>query len=375
MVKQKKLAIFLPNMGGGGAERVALNLANSWITMGFDVDLVLLKAEGPLLDMLPPDIRVVDLQTSSLLNLVIKLANYLRRHQPDALLACMWPLTVIAVISRFIGHKKCRLVLAEHTTWSTAPLYKRKIPRLIIRLTMRLLFPRADHVLAVSKGATDDLEKIAMLPPGIISTMYNPVVGLAKPSVDTPTTPRGWCQGNHRRILAVGNLKGIKDFGTLLQAFEQLTRQGVNAHLLILGEGECRGALESQAVDLGISSRVHMFGFVADTSPYYRHAELFVLSSKGEGLPNVIIEALASGTPVVSTDCPSGPREILENGRYGRLVPVGNVEALSEAMLESLNSEHDTQILEKRAQDFTIDKISRSYLDLMLPGWEFKGIV
>lgn len=370
MTKKPKIAILITNLHGGGAERVTLNLANSWVALGFDVDLLLLQAEGQLMKLLSPRIRVIDLQVNRLISLPGRLISYLRESVPTAFLACMWPLSVIAVVSRLLSRSRCRLILAEHTTWSAAQLYQRKLPRLVIRASMRLLFPFADHVLTVSRGAAKDLESVAMLPQGSIKVMYNPVVNSTQDVPPAPDSPSSWCHGHHRRILAVGTLKSIKDFATLLDAFARLIEHGEDARLLILGEGECRPSLQDQAVKLGISSNLDMPGFVIDPTPYYHHADLYVLSSRGEGLPTVIIEALASGTPVVSTDCPSGPREILENGKYGRLVPVGDSQALADAMLDSLQSTHDCKALENRAQDFSIEKISRKYLELMIPGWD-----
>jgi glycosyltransferase involved in cell wall biosynthesis len=167
--------------------------------------------------------------------------------------------------------------------------------------------------------------------------------------------------------LAVGTLKVIKDYNTLLHAFA-LLRQRVDARLLVLGEGECRPALEAQISQLGIETSVFMPGFVKDLSPYYQHADLHVLSSTGEGLPTVLIEALEAGTPVVSTDCQSGPREILSDGKFGRLVPVGEAVALAAAMSESLAATHDTTALKARAQDFSIDKAVDQYKELLFPG-------
>ena len=177
----------------------------------------------------------------------------------------------------------------------------------------------------------------------------------AKPPVSAPLTPTGWWTGPHRKVLAVGTLKTIKDYATLLNAFARL-RQRVDARLLILGEGECRVDLETQARQLGIASGVFMPGFVKDPSPYYQQADLHVLSSTGEGLGNVIVEALAAGTPVVSTDCLSGPREILSDGQFGRLVPVGDTVALARAMDDSLATLPDPAVLKARAQYFSIEK-------------------
>jgi glycosyltransferase involved in cell wall biosynthesis len=258
-----------------------------------------------------------------------------------------------------------RLVVAEHTTWSRDELLQRFTVGWQIRTSMHRFFPNADGIVVVSQGAADDLARFSGVDRSSISVIYNPVVGDAErqPSFP-PNEPQGWCVGNYRRVLAVGTLKAIKDFATLLNAFAFL-RQRVDARLLILGEGECRAALTTQAQELGIADSVFMPGFVKNLLPYYQHADLHVLSSTGEGFGNVIVEALAAGTPVVSTDCPSGPREILAGGRFGRLVPVGNAQALATAMRESLASEHDGAALIARAQDFCIDSAVDQYEKLL----------
>jgi glycosyltransferase involved in cell wall biosynthesis len=365
-LKNKNISLLLPDLRGGGAERVAVNLANSFVQRGYSVDMVLLSTTGEFLTDLRPEIRVVDFQVKRLRGALLPLARYLRQAQPGALLACMWPLTVIAVWARILARVGTRIIVAEHTTWSKSELLKRPNVGWQVRTSMHYTFPRADGIVAVSQGAADDLARFAHIKCDDITVIYNPIVGEAKPPIGEPQAPEDWWTGPHRRVLAVGTLKAIKDYATLLTAFAQL-RQRVNARLLILGEGECRAALEVQARQLGIEDGVYMPGFVKDPSPYYQHADLHVLSSTGEGLPTVIIEALAAGTPVVSTDCPSGPREILGDGQFGHLVPVGDAAVLAAAMAESLSATHDRAALKARAQDFSIDKATDRYLELLLP--------
>jgi glycosyltransferase involved in cell wall biosynthesis len=231
---------------------------------------------------------------------------------------------------------------------------------------MRGAFGHADGIVAVSQGAADDLAQFANLDRKSITVIYNPVVDDTELCRGEQLSPDQWWTGAHHRVLAVGTLKAIKDYNTLLLAFAKL-RKRVNARLLILGEGKCRSSLEAMVSQLELIGEVFMPGFVKDPSPYYLHADLHVLSSVGEGLPTVIIEALAAGTPVVSTDCPSGPREILSDGRFGHLVPVGDAAALAVAMAESLAATHDTAALKARAQDFSIDKAVNRYEELLFP--------
>ena len=366
MRKKQLLAILLPDLRGGGAERVAVNIANSFVDRGYAVDMVLLSATGEFLADLRPEIRVVDLQIKRLRWVLLPLMRYLREARPVAVLSCMWPLTIATVLARALSRVPSRLVVAEHTTWSRSELLKRWTVDWQVRTSMHYIFPHADAIVTVSQGAADDLAHFAKLDRNAITVIYNPVVGDEKPSANTPLIPTDWWTGSHRKLLAVGTLKPIKDYSTLLIALAQL-RQRIDVRLLILGEGECRPDLETQARQLGIASSVFMPGFVKDLSPYYQHADLHILSSTGEGLPTVLIEAIAVGTPVVSTDCPSGPREILCDGQFGHLVPVGDANALAAAMAESLATTHDRGALKARAQDFSIDKAVDQYEKLLFP--------
>jgi glycosyltransferase involved in cell wall biosynthesis len=360
----KTTAIFLPDLRGGGAERVAVNLANELVARGHAVDMVLLSATGEFLSALRPEVKVVDLKVGRVRWALGPLVRYLRSRRPSAMLACMWPLTILAPLARMIAKVPARLIVAEHTTWSRSELLKRPTLGWQIRASMHLFFQRVNAIVTVSEGAADDLARFAHLNRKTITVIYNPVVGDEKSLSTEPLEPGDWWSGTHKRLLAVGTLTRVKDYTTLLNALA-LLRQKVDARLLILGEGECRDSLRAHVKQLGVEASVFMHGFVSDPSPYYSRTDLHVLSSTSEGLPTVIIEALAAGAPVVSTDCPSGPREILSDGRFGRLVPVGDVAALATAMQASLSETPDRVALKLRSQDFSIDKAVDQYERLL----------
>ena len=365
-----KVALFLPDFRGGGAERVCVNLANAFAARGLNVDAVVMRHQGELLPLLDPRITLVDLGAPRPRHVLPPLMRYLRAARPDAVLANIWPLTILAALARMLSGVRCRLVVVEHNTWSFSKLARRWRTRMMIKGSMRCLLPRADAVVGVSQGVAADLEQFAGLSEGSVRTIYNPAVrGHGGESAMLLENGTAWAAaGPHKRVLAVGTLKAQKDFPTMLRAFSSLCRR-VDARLLILGEGEERARLQQLIDALGLQDGVDMPGFVPDTTPYYAHADLFVLSSDHEGFGNVIVEALEQGVPVVSTDCPSGPREILEGGKYGTLVPVGDVDALATAMQASLQSTDDRAALKARAQDFSVDRIADEYLDLLLPGW------
>ncbi len=361
--------ILLPDLRGGGAERVCLNLANEFAMRGLQVRMVLMRVEGDLLPLLDPRVQVVDLGATRVRNVLWPLVRHLRHAPPAALLVNMWPLTFLAVLARKLSGANCRVVAVEHIAWSKTPLVRRRRTALALKASMKWMAPRVDALLAVSRGAAEDLESFAGLPVGAVGVQFNPVVATTPPAVlPEPALDAVWLHRDHRRVIAVGSFKAEKDFPTLLRAFARL-REQVKARLLILGEGDERHGLEALVKELGLEHAVELPGFVLDPAPYYARADLYAMSSALEGLPTVLIEALDHGVPVVSTDCPSGPREILQDGKHGTLVPVGDVDALARAMLDALQSTHDHAALQGRARDFAVDKIADEYLDHLLPGW------
>lgn len=364
--KPPRVAILLPDLRGGGAERVNINLANAFVARGLSVDMVLMRAIGDMLPQLDARVRVFDLGVDRVRHLFFPLVRFIRSEQPSCMLACMWPLTIIAVLARAYTLGKFRLVLAEHTTWSVARIAQRPRTRLMIKLTMRLMYGHADAIVAVSKGSASDLERMARMKPRSVTTIYNPIIDPNKAAPGLPTSPEAWVTGPHKRVLAAGTLTEVKDYPTLMRAFS-LVRESMDAKLLILGEGAQRTQIESLIAELGLVDKVFMPGFVLNPRSYFAHADLHVLSSIGEGLPSVIVEALDQGTPVVSTDCPSGPREILDRGRYGTLVAVADPRALAEAIIGSLLASHDTEALKARAKEFSIEPAVDQYLALLLP--------
>ncbi len=364
-MSNSRIAIVITNLCGGGAERVVVNLANDFIKRGYAVDMVLLSVTGSMLKNLLPAVRVIDLHVERMRGLLFPLIRYLRDHSPEALLANMWPITPIALLACKIAMVDTRLVVVEHTTWSRAEICRSQFKRWLVATSMHFTFPFVDGIVTVSRGAAEDLAKFANLNHSDITVIYNPIVGnLSLSEAGKLQRIVGWTSSEFK-LLAVGKLKAIKDFATLLEAFS-LIPPDYDSKLLILGEGDCRAGLQLQAQQLGIQDRLFMPGFIADPTPFYKQADLFVMTSIAEGFGNVLVEALAVGLPVVSTDCPSGPREILSEGKFGRLVPVGNSKALALAIEQSLIATHNRSALMARAQDFSIDKAAEKYIALLL---------
>jgi glycosyltransferase involved in cell wall biosynthesis len=361
-----RVSLVLPNLAGGGAERVTLTLASEFLARGMAVDLVLMKNEGELLDQVPPGARVVDLKTPRTRQVLLAFAQYLSAERPDAVIANMWSLTIACIAARILARSDARLMVCDHVTLTNAYRSWGVGTAFFMRTSIAGVYPFADVRVAVSSGVADDLAALSAIPRGRFDVIHNPIT-VRPPAAGEDATVnsawQGWCG---KRIISVGTFKTQKNQALLLKAFARAS-ETVDARLMILGEGSLRGDLEALAARLGVAERILMPGFFPDPAPFYRAADLFVLSSDYEGFGNVIVEALACGCPVVSTDCPSGPAEILENGRFGRLTPVGDAEALAAAMSESLAADHDRELLQRRAEDFSPERAADKYLALLFP--------
>jgi glycosyltransferase involved in cell wall biosynthesis len=338
VTSSRPVAFFLPSLNGGGAERVIINLAQGMTERGLQVDLVLAAAEGPFLDQLPPSVRLVDLHAPRVLRSLGPLAGYLRREQPRVLISSMNYANLIALWAARLAQRGTPVVVTVHTTLSQSRPQQARLSAALGRYLLRTFYPWASSVVAVSRGAADDLARASGLPRALVDVVYNPVITPAGLAAAKQVPDHPWfAPGQPPVILGVGRLTQQKDFPTLIRAFAEVRRRRA-ARLMILGEGEDRPGLTALAVELGVADDVALPGFRDNAMAYMSRSRLFVLSSAWEGLPTVLIEALAAGTRVVSTDCPSGPREILQDGRLGALVPVGDAAALAEAMLDALEN-------------------------------------
>lgn len=361
------VVIFLPNLDGGGAERVMVTLVNAISSRGFAVDLVLATATGPLLKHVSPAVRIVDLNSVRLATALVPLVAYLRRRRPSALLVAITHASVVALIARVFARVQVRLVVSERSTISKDFQHASgRVARLTYRLVPRL-YSLADGICTVSQAASADLVRFAGLPRDRVQTIYNPFDLSRIEKLAAEGTPHPWLDfGQPPVILAMGRLTKQKDFATLLSAFVCL-RKTHYARLLILGEGELRPSLLLQTQKYGLTrDDVQLPGFVDNPFPWLARSSLFVLSSLWEGLPGALIEALACGVPVVSTDCPSGPNEILQGGRWGRLVPVADASALADAMMATLDTP-PAQLPDgrQRAADFELDRAVDAYLTIL----------
>ena len=342
-------------------------LANDWVAHGFIVEFIVLRKEGELIPLLAPEIKITDLGVDRIRDAIIPLAVHFRRSDINVILVAMWPLTCVAVIANLIAFVKSRIYLIDHTQLSYFCKTQLNIPTYILKLSMRFTYPFANGVIAVSQGVKKDMCMLSALKDEYIKVIYNPASkGIIKNPDISKFCSELWGRDTCYKILSVGSLIPIKNHELLIRSFAQL-QSSFNLKLVILGEGYLRGDLEVLINDLGLTDKIILPGFVINPYPWYLSADLFVLSSNSEGLPTVLIEALECGLPIVSTNCPSGPDEILEKGRYGKLVPVGDEYAMTQAITQSLIESHDHESLKNRAKDFSLQNISDQYLSYMFP--------
>lgn len=358
------ISILLPDLSGGGAERVNVDLAHEFTRAGHEVEFVLMRARGELLEEARADFLVADLDTPRARAVPLALARYLRQRRPDALLAAMWPLTVIAPFALRLSGHRCKVLVSEHGIISAQYRDWGKVHRLMLRFSMNLSYRNVNCRIGVSAGVAADMAALSGMPKEAFEVIHNPIPPRPEPEQAALDVAENlWSGPLGARILTVGTMKAVKNHSLLLRAFARLDQP--DARLMFVGDGTGRDALLSLARELGLADRVILAGFHRDPTPFYKTADLFVLSSNYEGFGNVIVEAMACGTPVVSTNCPSGPAEILENGRFGHLVPVGDADALSKAMGAALDEPVDRDVLKGRAADFSPEIAARKYLDLL----------
>ena len=415
---REHIALFLPNLDGGGAEKVMLILATALVQRGYRVDLVLSQLSGPYLDHVPTGVHVVGLKARSeclgrfqalvadytalgslllpvllaykthrIIRYLPDFVRYLRRAQPTIVLAALTPANLVTIWAQRLADIPVRVIISEHNTLSQMIAEKASFWRWrFLPPLLKQVFARADAIIAVSNGAADDLARSTGLPRERVTTIYNPVVTPQLfDQARAPLNHPWFAAGAAPVLLGVGRLAKQKDFELLLRAFSRVLKTRA-ARLMILGEGPERKRLESLAQQLGIAAKVALPGFVDNPFAYMARAKGFVLSSRYEGFGNVLVEALACGCPVVSTDCPSGPAEIMGHVGHGQtgqksgwndfssgiLVPAGDEVALADAMLAVLAAPCDSvdtaarERRQSRAAQFSVEHAVDRYLEVLL---------
>jgi glycosyltransferase involved in cell wall biosynthesis len=360
-----RLALYGFHRGDNGIGRVICNLANGIVAHGVAVDLLVGHADSADLALLDGAVRVVTLGAHQGRCAVARLADYLQGERPAALLANREWANRQALAARRRAGVPVRLAFRVGSPPS-AGLARRHWPsRLWHRARLRHTYRQADRVIAISAGVAADMLSLTGLPAERVVTLKNPSIPVDLDPLAAAPAPHPWLeQRDMPVVLAAGRLVEVKDFATLLRAFAALRRQRP-ARLAILGEGPQRDALTALATRLGVADDFALPGFVTNPAAWMARAALFVVSSRYEGGPNVLIEALACGTPAVSTDCPHGPREILDHGRWGRLVPVGDAPALAAAMAATLDAPLPADTLRAAMTPYRVGTAARAYLSAL----------
>lgn len=332
------VAFFLPSLGGGGMERNMARLAGALATRGHEVHLVVGDPQGPVRQEVHAAVRVVGLGSVRMVHAIRPLAQYLLRERPAVLVSGLEHVNIAAMTARWWSGARVPLVLTLRSTLSAQSLEARDWRvRWALPPITRLLYPRADRLIALSHASARDAERWLRLAPGAVTVIGSPVVSeRLLSSAAGPVVHPAFADGQPPVILAVGRLSPEKGHGMLLAAVSRLVASGKRVQLVVLGDGPLRGALEDEASRLGLAGAVTFAGYQANPLPWMARADVIVLASRYEGLPTVLIEALACGARVVATDAPGGTREILGDGRWGSLVPVDDAAAMAVALAGAL---------------------------------------
>ena len=365
------LALFLPDLHGGGAERMMLTIARGLFEKGRRVHLILATARGAYLNEVPEGLNVIDLGARGVLASFPRLVRTLRELNPTAVLGTLPYANLVLLWAARAANPQIRVYLREASTPSgVLREYKDPRTRAVMELA-KVFFRRANGVVAVSGGVANDVHAYLNVPTEKIHLIYNPVVTPQLAQLAREPVEHRFFRTPGPTIVSAGRLGAEKDFPTLIRAFHRLRAlrpEFAEAKLLILGEGGERARLERLAAQLGLGDSIDLPGFVPNPLPYMAGASVYALSSAREGLPGSLIQAMACGTPVVSTDCPSGPSEVLDQGRYGPLVSVGDQEALASAIARALRSPLPPDRLIERAQHYSFERSINQYDSLLLGG-------
>lgn len=344
----------------GGTERVTYALMAEQLRRG-QADLLYVEG-GPSPPPLPSGSKAIKLDGDRMIQTIRPLARYLTQARPDALIVASWPLTVYAVLAKYMARSPVRLILSEHNALSVQYGGSNPLAWLGLRASIAVAYRLADARVAVSRGVAEDLSRLGRMPMSRIEVIDNPVewIAGAAATTDRGIVPAAWRDFRGARILTVGHLKPQKNHVLLVRAFARLARDR-EAALMIIGAGPEDQKIMQAAREEGVADRVFLAGAVANPAPYYASADLFALSSDHEGFGLVLVEAMQFGLPVVSTDCLAGPSDILADGRYGALTPVGDAAAFATAMAAQLDDPGDRDARIARAKEYLPERAASRY--------------
>lgn len=366
----KRICFFLANLYGGGAERVMLHVAGLIAKQGYSVDLVVAFLDGPYQKEVSPLINVIDLQCPNTTRSVFKLSAYIREHKPIAVVSTLILCNILTVLANILSGFKTKTLLREASIYKGTQDATSPTSHKIYMALSKLLYPLSNHIIAVSTSVYDDIQARIPFVKKKTSIIYNPINQATYVELSQRPLDHQWINNEeHNTIVAVGRLDYQKGFDVLIEAFHTL-QKNVSAKLVLLGEGvgQDRQTLETLVSSYGLDSHIDMPGFVDNPFNYMANADLIVQSSRWEGLPNVLIQALAVDTAVVATDCPGGGSEILNYGEFGTLVDVDDPASLAQAMQSAIENpkQRNAEELAKHLTKFDDETIASQYLELII---------
>ncbi len=380
-----KVLFIVPNLVAGGAERQIIYLMRGLLERGITPSLFMLDPVGVFLDEIPDGVKVYlpkshrpsdpsmnqVIHHRNPLKIIREIIRVVRKENPDVLYSRHWPTKIPTAFAGWLLGKKVVLSEANSLTYEMAYRDTRRRSFYLKNIACRL----ADVVVTVSKGVADGLDQLFKLN-SKVRVIYNglDLEAIEKKSQEEISHP--WFNQAQPIVVAVGRLVNQKGFAHLLDAVK-LVNSKTPLRLIMMGDGKLKEELIKQAEELGIKDKVDFLGVKKNPFAYMARCDLFVLSSLYEGMPNVLIEAMALGLPVISTNCPYGPSEIIEDGKNGILIPIGNPQAISEAILRVLGDKQlrDNLRIEakRRAKDFSLENMVSEYTELFLslyPGYK-----
>lgn len=358
-----RIAFYIPLLTIGGAENVIINLANELALRGHNVDLLVLDDNGPYRSRVSTQVHIVRMCKRRSISALPDIVRYFCQSEPDIFYSAMPYINVLILMARiFSFQRKTSVVITEHFMFSGTLVAPPHMMNVIIAAMAVVLFPFADRLVCVSDGVVQDMKLFMPFSHHKITRIHNPIVTESVMGLlATPSPTDAWLNDKEWPVIAsAARMVPAKDQKSLISAFA-LLRQRRRARLVLMGDGPLMKDLKDQVHAAGLDQDVLFTGSVINPYPYMKKASLFAMSSSLEGFCNVLVEALLCGLPIVSTDCKSGPSEILEDGAYGTLVPVGDVTALANAMDAALSAPHDPERQKLRAMDFTVEKICDQY--------------
>lgn len=367
MEEKRRVSFFISDLGLGGIEANTIRLANEFLSSGYYVDIVVVNlTKKDYKDRVSSGVNITNFNKKSVFHTLPSLIKYIKKRRPSCVISAGEGVNIISSISKLFVRKKTKIVLSIRTHLSSEYKYTdNSLKKLVFPFVSRIFYRAADHIVAVSYGVKNNVVEHLGIKGEKIEVIYNPIVDNSINHLKKEQNNHPWLKNKACPvILGAGRLTKQKDFETLIKAF-YLVRKKIDSKLIIIGEGEERENLKKLVTSLDLDEHVDLVGFVSNPYSYMRLSDVFVLTSKWEGFGNVIVEALSTGTNVVSTNCPSGPSEILGNGSFGRLAPVEDIESISNSIISTIEAPKKKALLIERSKEFSVTQTKVKYEKLI----------